>query len=72
MLVLSMNSGGQLAISDCYPTASKTKSCYFIKKEPISPPKDDPAFKENWIYGDLSHQPLETLVTFIEDVCRNS
>ena len=33
--------------------------------------KDDTTFKENLIYGDLAAQPLESLVTYIEDVSPN-
>lgn len=68
MLIMNINLGGQLIASDGYPTTAKTKSCYFIKKEPIPMSKEDMSFKDNLIYGDLSHQPLENLVTFIEDV----
>lgn len=82
MLVINLNMGGQLIASDAYPTAGKNKACYFIKKEPGVIPlvKDDPgggeagvpwnphAFKRSLVYGDLSHQPLENLVCYIEHV----
>ena len=69
MLVMNMNLGGQLSATEGYPINAKTKSLYFIKKEPMVFPREDMEFKNNLIYGDLSHQPLEQLVTFIEDVC---
>jgi hypothetical protein len=63
-----MNPGGQLVVSDNYPNNAKTKCVYLIWKEPASYPRDDQTFRDNLIYGDLSQQPLEHLVTFIEDV----
>lgn len=62
---------GQLVASDAYPTTGKNKTCYFVKKDVGVIPlvKDDLSFKRNLIYGDLSHQPLENLGAFIENVC---
>lgn len=70
MLVIQLNMGGQLICMDTYPTATRNKSCYFIKKTPGPLPniKDDFSFKKNLIYGDLAAQPLENLVCFIENV----
>lgn len=70
MLVIGASMGGQLVASDMYPSNTKTKTCYFIKKEPGAIPlvKDDTSFKRNLIYGDLSHQPLENLVCYVENV----
>lgn len=68
MLVLNLNLGGQLTPSSFYPAASKTKSCYFIRRDMKQMPKDDLSFKANLIYGDLSHHPMEHMVTFVENV----
>lgn len=68
MLVLNINLAGLLVPSTGYPPNPKTKSCYFIKKEPMVFVKNDPGFKNFLVYGDLSANPLEHLVTFVEDV----
>lgn len=68
IVVLTLNALGQLTAVDGYHTAMKLKSCYFIKKVPMTFGKEDPTFREHLIYGDLSPQPLEALVTFIEEV----
>jgi len=68
-MIINLNAGGQLTVSDAYPTAAKTKSCYFIRKAPLVSPKEEMQhFRDNLVYGDLSHQPLEMLITYIEDV----
>jgi hypothetical protein len=68
---VSIALGGQLVTSNSFPATGKTKISYFIKK-PETPTipleKDDFSFMRNIIYGDLSHQQLESLVTYVEHV----
>lgn len=56
-----------------FPSVSKTKSVYMMKKNPVSFTIDDPtAFRESIIIGELPPQPLEALMTFVEDVRLNT
>ncbi|CAG7717651.1 unnamed protein product [Allacma fusca] len=68
VLVFTLSNSGILTAMEGYATVSKTKSCYFIKKHPQYMHKEDPTFKENLIYGDLSPQLLENLVTNMEEI----
>ncbi|CAG7732677.1 unnamed protein product [Allacma fusca] len=71
LLIVTLNAGGQLITASAFPTAAKAKGIYFMKKDPSIPlMKDDVNFKENLVYGELPAQPLESLVTYIEDVAQ--
>ena len=69
LLIISTNAGGQLITLTAFPPTGKQKGIYMMKKDPTIPIiKDDGSFRENLIYGDLAPQPLESLVSYIEEV----
>jgi len=68
MLVITKDIKGDLKALDSYPQGPKSKSAFFLKKEPMMFSRDDVTFKDNVLYGDLSQYPLENLVAFIEEV----
>ena len=69
LLILWSNAMGQLVATTSFPVPSRTKGLYFMKKHASLPvTKNEATFKSNLIYGDLAPQPLECLVSFIEEV----
>ncbi|ODN03963.1 Dynein beta chain, ciliary [Orchesella cincta] len=69
--LINLNLGGMLIPMVNFPAAVKTKSIYMIKKAPSAFAKDEfNTFRDALIVGDLPPQPLEALVTFVEDIIR--
>ncbi|XP_077967769.1 dynein beta chain, ciliary-like [Styela clava] len=66
VLVVSTSSAGLLSPSYEFPTSSKTKAVYFIKraKENITPDN----IKNQLLYGDLSYAPLDQLSSLVDEV----
>ena len=66
ILVISLSSNGQLVPMITFPTSSKAKAVYFIKRAA------DPIKKENikslLMFGDVSHIPLDQLSYLVESV----
>ena len=65
-LILSLNSAGQLQAGDAFPSQSKNKSVYFIRRSKVVLTKTN--IKTDILYGDLSYSPLEHLAVLVEDV----
>ncbi|XP_032221173.2 dynein beta chain, ciliary [Nematostella vectensis] len=66
-LVITLSSAAQLVPSYEFPTNTKNKSVYYIKKEKgLNIGKDN--FKNALSYGDLSASPLEQLSVLVEEI----
>ena len=68
MLVFILNPSGALTVQYTYPTASKTKAVYFVKKNKEGLTKDL-KLSDALIYGDLSYSPLDQLSAILDEVC---
>ncbi|TGZ69565.1 hypothetical protein CRM22_003672 [Opisthorchis felineus] len=66
-LFILLTPAGVLQAQTQFPTGSKAKSCYFMKKEKCSIKKDSPVNKL-LNYGDLSSSPLENFSAFVDEV----
>ena len=67
-IVFSVNNQNQLIVSYTYPTQMKFKSCFFAKKHKFKINKED-NFRNEFLFGDLAHMPVNMLSTLLEDVC---
>lgn len=66
VLVIHLSSNGQLVPMATFPTSSKTKAVYFIKRTPDSIKKEN--LKTLLMFGDVSHIPLDQLSYLVESV----
>ncbi|KER21146.1 hypothetical protein T265_15161, partial [Opisthorchis viverrini] len=66
-LFILLTPAGALQAQTQFPSSSKAKSCYFMKKEKCSIKKDSPVNKL-LNYGDLSSNPLENFSAFVDEV----
>lgn len=67
ILVIMQNNAGQLQPSYEFPSSTKSKSVYFMKKEKgINVGKDN--IKTALTYGDLSYSPLDHLSALVDEV----
>ena len=66
ILVITVASNGQLTPTNTFPTSSKNKSVYYIKRQPEAIKKDN--IKTLLMFGDVSHIPLEQLSYLVESV----
>ncbi|KAF6216233.1 hypothetical protein GE061_000573 [Apolygus lucorum] len=64
IFVLAYN--GALCPSDQFPTACRTKACFFLKKEAVPVTVDN--MKSMFIFGDISPKALDQLAVLVEDV----
>ncbi|XP_065180851.1 dynein beta chain, ciliary-like [Sycon ciliatum] len=65
-LILSLNSSSQLQAGTAFPSQSKTKAVYFIKRGKVVLTKAN--IKTDILYGDLSYSPLDHLSVLVSDV----
>ena len=65
-LVFHLSAQGQLTPSPHFPSATKFKSVYFVKKSPSSVTEQNA--RKLLVFGDLSHTPLDQLSTLVDDV----
>ncbi|XP_075314376.1 dynein axonemal heavy chain 9 [Odontesthes bonariensis] len=65
-LVASVTAGGLLELAAAFTFSSRNKAVYFMKKckATLSPE----SMKENLVYGDLSHAPLDQFSALVEEV----
>ena len=68
-LMVSLNSSGNLMVSFTWPSALKSKACYFVKKTKEAVQKDA-SIRNVLFYGDLSYTPIDQLSAFVDEVCR--
>ena len=67
ILVIMQNNAAQLQPSYEFPSSTKSKSVYFMKKEKgINVGKDN--YKTALAYGDLSYSPLDHLSALVDEV----
>lgn len=66
VLVVHLLPSGQLAPMDSFPTTTKNKAVYFIKRTSDALRKDN--FKEVLLFGDMSQVPLDQLSSIVESV----
>lgn len=55
-----------IAVFTNFPSNSKNKVCYFIKKSPIELTVEN--FKENLIAGDISSRPMHDVSVLLDDI----
>ena len=68
ILIIMQNNAGQLQPSFDFPTSTKSKSVYFLKREKgMNVGKDN--YKTALTYGDLSYSPLDHLSALVDEVC---
>lgn len=69
VLVISSSAAGALTPTYEFPTSSKAKAVYFIRKsrETISPD----GIKQQLLYGDISYAPLDQLSSLVDEVTSN-
>ena len=69
-LIVSQNTAGNLLVSFTWPSALKSKACYFVKrtKETI---QKDAAIRRMLLFGDLSYTPIDQLSAFVDEVKSN-
>ena len=67
VLVIQVGSGGALVPSYEWPSNSRSKACYFVRKNKDLISKDLD-LRTVLYYGDLSYAPLEQLSTFVDSV----
>ncbi|OAF71285.1 Axonemal beta dynein heavy chain 17 [Intoshia linei] len=65
-LILTCNSG-TLSVGYQWPSVSKSKFCYFVKKNNEALGKDA-VLTSKLLYGDMSHSPIDQLSTYIDEV----
>ena len=66
-LIITLNNAGALIPSYSFPSASKNKSVYFLKKDKREAIGKD-NFKNALVYGDISAAPLEQLSALVDEV----
>ncbi|XP_067860662.1 dynein axonemal heavy chain 17-like [Heptranchias perlo] len=66
ILVIYINSAGQLTANLGFPALLKTKGIYFVKKKMGRITADN--IKEALLIGDVSNSPVEQLLTLVEEV----
>lgn len=63
---LVITNPGQLVPSHEFPSSTKNKSAYFVKREPCVIPKSK--IVDKVMFGDLSSSPLEQLSSVVEEI----
>ena len=66
LLVIYLASNGQLTPDTAFPSSSKNKAVYFIKRQPEQVKKEN--VKTLLLFGDVSHVPLDQLSNLVESV----
>ncbi|KAJ8318719.1 LOW QUALITY PROTEIN: hypothetical protein KUTeg_003810 [Tegillarca granosa] len=66
-LIVIATAGGGLVVQYEWPTNPKQKAVYFVKRTKDSISKDT-SFRNAFLYGDLSYQPLDQLSAFVDEV----
>ena len=66
-LIITLNNAGALLPSFSFPSTSKNKSVYFLKKDKREAIGKD-NFKTALVYGDISAAPLEQLSALVDEV----
>ena len=66
ILVISLNSNGQLTPMTTFPATNKNKAVYFIKRNPEAVKKEN--IKTLLMFGDVSQIPLDQLSYLVESV----
>ena len=66
ILVIYLASTGQLTPDFAFPSSSKNKAVYFIKRHADQVKKDN--IKTLLMFGDVSHIPLDQLSNLVESV----
>ncbi|GCC24108.1 hypothetical protein chiPu_0002508 [Chiloscyllium punctatum] len=66
ILVLYINSVGQLTASLGFPASIKTKGIYFVKKKMVRITPEN--IRDSLSVGDISNSPVEQLLTVLEEV----
>ena len=67
-LVFLTTAAGALQAQFEWPSALKSKGCYFIKKNIREGVGKDTNLRVAFLYGDLSPSPIDQLAVFVEDV----
>ena len=67
LLVIYVSSTGQLTPDWSFPSSTKTKAVYFIKRHADQIKKEN--MKTLLMFGDVSHVPLDQLSNLVESVC---
>ena len=65
VLIISQAPNGQLIPSTNFPSGTKLKAIYFMKRHPEALNKNN---VKNLLYGDMSHLPLDQLSSVVESV----
>uniref|UniRef100_A0A6Q2WZ44 Dynein axonemal heavy chain 17 n=1 Tax=Esox lucius TaxID=8010 RepID=A0A6Q2WZ44_ESOLU len=65
-LVISLSGAGHLVPALGFPSTSKHKAVYFVKKSKIALTPD--SMKSQLVYGDLSYAPLDQFSALVEEV----
>ena len=66
ILVIYLSSNGQLTLGTTFPSSTKNKAVYFIKRQAEAVKKDN--IKSLLMFGDVSHIPLDQLSFLVESV----
>jgi dynein heavy chain len=66
IMVIYANASGQLVPMNTFPTTTKAKAVYFIKRSSESVKKEN--YKTLLMFGDVSHIPLDQLSFLVESV----
>ena len=66
ILVIYLSSNGQLTLGTTFPSSTKNKAVYFIKRQAEAVKKDN--IKSLLMFGDVSHIPLDQLSFVVESV----
>ncbi|XP_062567134.1 dynein beta chain, ciliary-like [Saccostrea cucullata] len=66
-LIVTATAAGGLNTQFEWPNNPKAKACYFVKKGREAITKDT-NFRNAYLYGDMSYQPLDQLSAFVDEV----
>ncbi len=66
LLVIYLSSSGQLTPDWSFPSSTKNKAVYFIKRQADQIKKEN--MKTLLMFGDVSHIPLDQLSNLVESV----
>lgn len=66
-LIVTATAAGGLNTQFEWPNNPKAKACYFVKKGRDAIQKET-NFRNAYLYGDMSYQPLDQLSAFVDEV----
>ena len=67
LLLFTATPAGALVLVGDWPTGTKQKHCYFVKKSRDHVAREQPV-QTQLHYGDLGSSPVQQLATFVDEV----